>query len=423
MIFLLVFLALTIPVTLVVVSFIQQLYLDSLRLRTRELPALVYFKENLEERLGSHTTEDGAMAFSVVKHMLLVMLGLTIHAITSYQQTAVVPPFLGAIVFGVLGMLLTSYLIPQILYRRTKGAWAVPLLPALRGIAYLAKPFTGLLNFVLSLVELGQPAPQVVEEPTPQENIDALITAGTEEGILEEEDRKLIQSVVKFNDKTVREVMTPRPNIVAIEEDKMLDQLRQLVIHERYSRLPVYHSSIDQIVGFVHIHDMFGLEPKELARKKVKDLTRKVNFVPETKPITDLLREMQADGQHMAIVVDEYGNTAGLVTMEDLVEQILGEIRDEHEPSHDLQEEPNGSYVVAGSFDVDQLTNLLEFRPQEPLESTTVGGLVTEWLGHVPRVGETVDRDGIHMEVLAGNELRVERLRVAKSKSEHVQNS
>lgn len=422
MIFVFLVAAALILLILVVVSFVQQLYLDSLRLRTRELPALTYFKEVLEERFGAKT-EDGAMAYSVIKHMLLVLLGITIHALTVLHQTAVWSPFFGACLFGLLGMLLCSYLIPQILYRRTIGHWVLPLVPLLKVIALAARPITGLLGFSLSLVELGKEAPREVEQPTSQENIDALITAGTEEGILEEDDRKLIQSVVEFGDKTVREVMTPRPNVVAIEEDKSLEHLRQLVIHERFSRIPVYHSTIDQMVGFVHVRDMFELDAKDLPNRKVKELVRKVNFVPETKPITDLLREMQSDGAHMAVVVDEYGNTAGLVTMEDLLEEIFGEIHDEHEPSRDLQVEPNGSYVVSGSFDLDHLSDLLEFRPPEQTESTTVGGLVTEWLGHIPQVGETVDREGIHMEVLAGNELRVERVRIAKSNGEHVQNS
>ncbi|MGH9612695.1 MAG: transporter associated domain-containing protein [Bryobacteraceae bacterium] len=140
---------------------------------------------------------------------------------------------------------------------------------------------------------------------------------------------------------------------------------------------------------------------------------RPIRSVPETKPVDDLLREMQQDGAHMAMVVDEYGNTAGLATMEDLVEEILGEIHDEHEPDRDFQEK-DGSYLVAGSLDIGRLEDLLKFRPEEDTESTTVGGLMTEWLGHVPHVGETIEREGLRLEVLAGNELRVEKLKVSK---------
>jgi CBS domain containing-hemolysin-like protein len=274
-------------------------------------------------------------------------------------------------------------------------------------------PFTVMLGFSLSVAALSKPhEPQEPEHPS--EAVDALIEAGQEEGILEESDRQLIQSVVEFGDKVVREVMTPRPNIVAISADSSLEELRQLVINEQYSRIPVYEGSIDQIIGFVHVRDMFELEEDERMRRNVRELMRPIRFVPETKPVNDLMREMQADNTHMVIVVDEYGNTAGLATMEDLVEVILGEIRDEHEPDSDVKEDGTGGYIVSGSFDLARLEDMLEFHPQGEIESTTVGGLVTEWLGRVPQPGESVERDGIRIDVLASDELRVEQVRVQR---------
>jgi CBS domain containing-hemolysin-like protein len=150
----------------------------------------------------------------------------------------------------------------------------------------------------------------------------------------------------------------------------------------------------------------------------VRELVRPIRFVPETKPVNDLVKEMQQDRAHMAIVVNEYGNTAGLVTLEDLVEEVFGEIRDEHEPAMDVAEDASGRYTVAGNFGLDRLEELLGFRPAEEPESTTVGGLVTEWLGRVPRAGESVEREGIRIEVLAGNDLRVEQVRVSKLQQE-----
>jgi putative hemolysin len=141
-------------------------------------------------------------------------------------------------------------------------------------------------------------------------------------------------------------------------------------------------------------------------------LIRPIRLVPETKPVNDLMRELQKDGVHMAVVVDEYGNTAGLVTMEDMVEVIVGEIHDEHEPERDVVEQGDGSYLVSGSFDVDRLHELVGYRPEEDTVSSTVGGLISEWLGRVPEPGESAERDGIRIEVVAGNELRVERVRV-----------
>src|SRR5205085_2156494 len=192
-----------------------------------------------------------------------------------------------------------------------------------------------------------------------------------------------------FGNKTVREVMTARPNIVAISADANLADLRALVIHEQYSRIPVYEGSIDQIIGFVHVRDMFEIDPTVRTRRTVREILRPIRYVPETKPVNDLLKEMQQTGAHMAIVVDEYGNTAGLATMEDMVEEIVGEIRDEHEPDRDVRQESDHVFVASGSLDVDRLDDLFEFRPEDDTESTTVGGLVTEWLGHVPKAGET----------------------------------
>jgi len=142
---------------------------------------------------------------------------------------------------------------------------------------------------------------------------------------------------------------------------------------------------------------------------------RPIRIVPEQKKVTSLLREMQRDGAHMAVVVDEYGNTAGLATMEDLVEEIFGEIRDEHEPVADVVPDGDGCWLVSGSFDLDHLTELVDFRPDDEVESTTVGGLAAEWLGRVPRAGESVVRDGIRLEVIAANDRRVDRVRVMRA--------
>jgi len=212
--------------------------------------------------------------------------------------------------------------------------------------------------------------------------------------------------------------MTPRPNIVATSADSTLEQLRQLVISEQYSRIPVYEQTIDQVVGFVHVRDMFELEAAEREHRTVRELMRTIMLVPETKPVSDLMRQMQQENSHMVIVVDEYGNTAGLATMEDLLEVIMGEIRDEHEPDSDVTEDGHGGYIVSGSFDLDRIGDLFtSFRREEDIESTTVGGLVSEWLGRVPKAGELVDRDGIRVEVLASDELRVDRVRIGKSET------
>lgn len=410
----LVLVGLLLSALLCLVTLVQLLYMESLRIRARDLRALQVFKETLEDRIGVKSHE-GALAFSLIKHTSLLFLGLSIFAMQMGTPAPLWQALLESALFSWLAMLLLTYIIPQMLYRKTSGGWLVRIAPFLHALTVIVRPLTAVLGFFQSLVELSQ-ADERAEDPAhPSEQIEALISAGKEEGILEETDRQLIHSVVAFNDKTVRAVMTPRPNIVAISADKSLEDLRELVINEQYSRIPVYNRTIDDIVGFIHVRDMFELGEQDRKKKKIGELQRPIRHVPETKPVHDMLREMQHDGAHMAIVVDEYGNTAGLATMEDLVEEILGEIRDEHEPSKDFAEEAPGTYVVSGSFDLDRLHELIGFRPEEETESTTVGGLMTEWLGHVPHVSESVEREGVRIEALAGNELRVEQVRISKA--------
>ena len=394
------------------VTCIQLLYLESLRIRARELPSLQFFRETLEAKIGLDT-ERGALAFSVVKHVGMAITGCLLLAIT-LQGAELGEALVAACLLGAAIVVIGTHIVPQIVYRKSTGHGLLPLAPLFRAVAWLARPLTWGIEFVDSLFELGR-GEQASEQARPEEHIEALISAGQEEGIIQEGDRELIQSVVAFGDKTVREVMTPRPRIVAISQDASLEELRQLVISEQYSRIPAFEHDIDSIIGFVHVRDMFEVDEDRRAVRKVREIMRPIRAVPESKAVNDLLREMQEEGAHMAVVVDEYGSTAGIVTLEDMVEEIVGEIHDEHEPSRDFRQEPDGSYVISGSFDVSRLENLLDFHPHPEPESTTVGGLVTEWLGHVPAVGEETERDGILVRVLASNGRRVDQLRVAKA--------
>ena len=405
--------ALLLSVLLCFVSYMQLLYLESLRLIRREFASLEFFRETLAQKIGLDL-EHGSLAFSLIKHVSLFLIGIFYLCAFLRPETAHWQTVLEAIVASFAVMLISTYFVPQFLYRRSSYLWLNKALPATKLLATMARPLAALVRGFQSLLDLNQPADSDDAAGDSVEHIEALIDAGAEEGILEEEDRKLIHSVVAFGDKDVREVMTARPNIVAIAANRSLEDLRQLVIHEQYSRIPVYVDSIDNIIGFVHVRDIFELDPDERQAKALKDVTRPILLVPETKPVSDLLREMQRNGTHMVVVIDEYGNTAGLATMEDLVEEILGEIRDEHEPGRDVRQEGTDIFIAPGSLDLDRLNELLDFRPEEDTESTTVGGLAAEWLGHVPQVGETVERDGIRVEVLAGDERRVEQVRLSR---------
>ncbi|MFM2125384.1 MAG: hypothetical protein RL328_1835 [Acidobacteriota bacterium] len=402
-------LLMTLVVTLV--TCIQVLYLESLRIRTRETLALEFFKEFIEPKIGLET-EQGARAFSLVKHIGLAVLGCLLLAITS-QNAMMWEALTAAVLLGSMLVVLCTHLVPQLIYRKSSGKRLMVFVPVLKLLALLARPLTWTVEFLFSLFGLDGLATNE-ESADEEEPIEKLINAGEEEGIIKADDRELIQSVVAFGDKTVREVLTPRNRVVAIPVDASLEEMRRVAKAEQYSRIPAFEGDIDSMVGFVHVRDMYELDESERATRKVRDILRPIRTVPESKPVNDLLREMQEEGTHMAAVVDEYGSTAGIVTMEDMVEEIVGEIHDEHEPERDIQADPDGSYVVAGTFDLDGLKELLDFDVPEGTESTTVGGLVTEWLGHVPKVHEEVKRDGIVLHVTAANDLRVDQVRVRR---------
>ena len=402
---------------LILTSLMQALYLESMRLRPRDSDCLDLFRERVEDAVARPDAY-GLLAMSIIRQSLVALQGVLILGI--FLQTAVAPweAAVSACAASLALMLFTCHLVPQLLYRKTSGYWLLPLVPLIRLLMLLAAPAAGLLNFLFSLSELSEPEGDKQETQTSAEQMEALIEASHEEGLIEDDDKKLLQSAASFGDKTVREVMTPRPNIVAIQSHKTLDEMRALVVKEQYSRIPVYEKTIDEVCGFVHVRDMFEVSESDRPKRLVRELVRNLRIVPETKPVDDLLREMQKDGAHMSIVVDEYGNTAGLVTMEDLVEQIVGEIHDEHDPERDMHKLPDGSFVLSGNFEADRLEDLVGYAPDEETESTTVGGLVTEWLGRVPLKGESGARDGIRIHVLSSSDLRVEQVQVSRLEPE-----
>jgi len=309
-----------------------------------------------------------------------------------------------------LDVLLCAHVIPALLLTSTHGQWLQSCKRTLRISIFAVSPLVALSEILQSLVSLGKEEEES-EEPTPSENIEALMTAGEEEGFLEKEDRKLIQSVVEFGDKTVREVMTPRPEIVAVRAETTVDQLKQMLAKRRFSRVPVYEGDLDHILGFVHAMDLMAVSDAESSRETVRRFVRPLMFVPETKPIAKLLKELQQTTP-MAIVVDEYGSVAGLATVEDLVEEIVGEIRDEHE-AQDVIPQGDGAYSVPGNLDLDRLNELFGVRLEDTGDASTVSGLVTGVLGHVPAPGETLRRDGLEFQVTESNGRRVVRLLVS----------
>jgi CBS domain containing-hemolysin-like protein len=244
------------------------------------------------------------------------------------------------------------------------------------------------------------------------DEIQAYLEIGEDEGIIEEEDSKLIQSVVEFGDTLVREVMTPRTRIIACDEDATLRELRDLMVEHRHSRIPVFRGDLDHIVGLAYIRHLLARSSPDSDGLPVREIVRPVPFVPETKPVRLLMRELQDHGDHAAIVVDEFGTVSGLVTLEDVLEEIVGEIHDEDQArTAEVIEERPGSYVVRGSTELGRLEELTGKR----LESrgfSTVAGLLAAQLGRVPATGEELELEGLRIHILDADRRRVRRARV-----------
>ena len=227
----------------------------------------------------------------------------------------------------------------------------------------------------------------------------------------EQEERQLLRSVVEFGETLVREVMTPRPDIVAVRADATLDELRTLFMEEHYSRLPVFEHSLDTVLGFVFVKDLVALSETAGDERVVERLLRPVHTVPETKRVADLLKELQQAQVQSAIVHDEYGGTAGLVTIEDVIEEIVGEIRDEYDVETDpIVDEGAGSFVFTGRVSVDDLRERLDVAI-EPQGFETVAGYILARLGRVPQQGESFEVDGLSVDVIEAERRRVHRVR------------
>jgi CBS domain containing-hemolysin-like protein len=236
-----------------------------------------------------------------------------------------------------------------------------------------------------------------------------------EEGLIEGDERRLLQSIVDFGDTLVREVMTPRPDIVAISEDATLEQLRALFREQEYSRIPVYKENLDNILGIVFVKDLIRESDAQPAEPAVQRLLRPATFVPETKRVSELLKEFQRRQVQLAIVVDEYGGTAGLVTIEDLLEEIVGEIRDEYDvETEPVTDEGNHTLVFSGKVSFDEVRERLDVEI-EPEGFETVGGYVLTRVGRVPAVGESFEMDGLIVEVLEAERRRIHRVRMRRA--------
>ncbi len=403
---------------LVLFSYIDRVYREMGRVTTRRIDEHIdTFESEIEPRL--HLDRPRAtLAFSLITRLWLVLVAVE----TARGIVFFVPDRWEAVVetvfFLTAEVVVAMHLLPSVLISRASGRWIAPLMPLVRFFVFLTWPIQAVMVLMVSFLRITEESDDIGPQPEQQQGIEALMDAATEEGILEHDEARLIEQVVEFSDKRVREVMTPRPDVAAISASATLEELRRLVVERKFSRIPVYEKSLDDIVGIVVSRDILKVPDTEAGHRTVREIMRPALFVPETKFGSELLKEMQRKSQQMAMVIDEYGLVAGIVTVEDLVEEIVGEIGEEDRvPAPDVVRESSGSLVLRGSVGIEIVKELFGVDVTEGSEhegAATLAGFLNSVAGHVPAIGEKIEYDGLQFEVLEANQRKVLRLRARR---------
>lgn len=360
---------------------------------------------------------------SAIQFLLITFTVLVAVAITRYtlDRTSIL---LYGLLIGLLATVIFRQLLPRIFVRNDPESVLLVFLPIVKPLfavaSIIARPFAFLFGGKEQQQKMEATAtPDLAgEDEDDDEDIQALLEVGQAEGILEEEEREMIESMVEFAETRAGEIMTPRTEIIAIPIDSTVRAARDLIIEKKYSRIPAYRESIDNIEGVLYVRDILqtwaegGKEEQPIA-----PILRDPYFVPETKSAAELLKKMQVDHVQIAIVVDEYGGVAGVVTVEDLIEEIVGEIEDEDiedEEIIEIIEGADGYYDVLGSTEIDKVERLLDLELEDD-EYTTLAGMITSEAGHVPKPGERLTIRDLDIEILMADEKKVSLVRLRKS--------
>ncbi len=360
-----------------------------------------------------------SFAISATIQILLVALAVLVTSLslTLFQERRFV---LVGLLTGLFFAGVFRQLVPLFISTRDPEGTLLFLLPVIRPLlplmAFAADPFHRLFD------RSRKKENEIVksdeeEEQDSVDDIQALIDVGEAEGILEEEEGELIHSILEFGDTKVSEVMTPRPDIVAVPVETSVREARDVMIESKYSRLPVYREQIDNVEGLIYVRDLLERWAEGDEDGPVAPLVRTVYFVPETKPVADLLEEMQKAHVQLSMVIDEYGGVSGLVTVEDILEEIVGEIEDEDiggEELNDIVGREDGWYEVQGSTEIGKIEHLFDLEIEAD-DFTTIAGLVINASGKVPQQGDQLTFRGLDVEVLEADDRRIGRLLVRRS--------
>jgi putative hemolysin len=380
-------------------SYLTLIYRELGRMTTGQVHGhLDIFEAEIEPKLKINR-RSGGRTFRILGHFWLAFLVLETTRAVVYLVPNRWEAALQFLVLLCLEVVIAMHFIPDMLLYRTTGRWLLPLLPLIRAAMWLVWPIRVFLEGAESLARISEQEVQRTDEQRTEEGIEALVEVAEEEGIIEPEQGDLIEQVVEFSDKRVREVITR-------------------YVETKFAKMPVYEKSLDDIIGMVQAQDLLQIADTDLPKRKVRELTKPILFVPETKVGSDLLREMRQKGQLMAVVIDEHGSVAGIATVEDLVEEIVGESGvDAMQPAPDAVREADGSLVLRGSMPIPDVEKLLHVQLGDHSDDTvtTIAGLLSHALGKVPAPGDKIELEGYRFEVLEANQRKVLRLRARRS--------
>ena len=384
---------------------------------TERKNSVKFLREILENRPRFRFALSSAIQVLLIAFAVLLTVILSSYARNAAQLIA------SSLVIGLIATVALRQILPRILVRNNTEQKLLFLLPAI-------KPIYKLVSFFVEPIarstrsKVQQRLEQTVAPDTDDdrsadnaEDFQALMEVGEAEGIIEEEERELIETMVEFADTLAGEIMTPRTEIVAVPVGTAIKDARDVIIEEKYSRLPVYRDTIDNVEGMIYVRDLLAALATGRKEEAVESIMRDAFFVPETKTAAELLKSMQTNHVQIAVVIDEYGGVAGLVTVEDILEEIVGEIEDEdteEEEIIEIVEGADGYFDVLGSTEIDKIERLFEIELEDE-DFSTIAGLVTTETGYVPKVGDQLELRGLSIEVVKADEKRLQLLRLRRA--------
>ncbi|MHC3436713.1 hemolysin family protein [Natrialbaceae archaeon A-gly3] len=364
-------------------------------------------------------------------HRLLVTI-LVGNNIVNIAMSSIATALLSIYFGGLIGVILATFGITAIVLLFGESApksyaventesWAVRIAKPLKGTEYLLYPLIVLFDYLTRQVNKLTGSTSAIETPyVTRDEIQEMLESGEREGVIEEEEHEMLQRIFRFNNTIVKEVMTPRLDITAVPKDAPIDEAIETCIQSGHARVPVYEGSLDNVQGIVHIRDLVrDLNYGENDDLELEDLIQPTLHVPESKNVDELLTEMRENRMHMVIVIDEFGTTEGIVTMEDVVEEIVGEILEggEEEPIEEIDDE---TVLVRGEVNIEEVNEALEIELPEGEEFETIAGFIFNRAGRLVEQGEEITFDGVRITVEDVDNTRILKARVTKIEEQTV---